>query len=233
MVSFFSEGGCGYYADRITRNHGFTDEKHSFTPAQITRVLAKGYRRFGYDYYRPYCRACRECTPYRVLANAFVLNRSFRRTLKRNADLQVIWDKPQPTQEKFELYVHYQLARHKEKPESAELRRELAFAMMSQMYLNPADSLELTILKDGAVMGFAIFDRTLDSLSAVYSVFDPGQPERSLGTFNILAAIEKSRELGLPYLNLGLYLAGHEKMAYKKNFGPAEVYVGFSWKTLA
>lgn len=53
------------------------------------------------------------------------------------------------------------------------------------------------------------------------------------GTLNILLAIEKTKELNLPFLNLGLYLAGHEKMAYKKKFGPAEVYVGFSWKLLA
>lgn len=233
MTSFFSEGGCGYYPDRITRNHGFTDEKHAFTREQITRVLSKGYRRFGYDYYRPYCRGCRECTPYRVLVDQFTPNRSFRRTLKRNADLRVLWDKPQPTQQKFEMYVRYQLTRHKEMDESPELRRELAMAMVSQMYMNPADTLELTIFKHNTILGYAIFDRTLDSLSAVYSVFEPDEPARSLGTFNILLAIEKTRELGLPYLNLGLYLASHEKMAYKKNFGPAEVYTGFSWKLLS
>lgn len=233
MTSFFSEGGCGYYSDRITRNHGFTDEKHLFTPEQITRVLAKGYRRFGYDYYRPYCRGCRECTPYRVLVNQFRPNRGFRRTMKRNADLEVAWARPQPTQAKFELYVRYQLTRHKDMDESPDVRRELAMAMVSQMYMNPADSIELTILRGGVVLGYAIFDRTLDSLSAVYSVFDPDETVRSLGTLNILLAIEKTKELGLPYLNLGLYLAGHEKMAYKKNFGPAEVYVGFSWKPMA
>ena len=230
MTSFFSEGGCGYYAERTTRNHGFTDEQHAFTPEQITRVLAKGYRRFGYDYYRPYCRGCRECTPYRVLVERFKPNRSFRRTLQRNSDLQVAWGKPQPTQQKFELYVRYQLTRHKDTEESADMRRELAMAMVSQMYMNPAGTLELTVLKGAVVLGYAIFDRTLDSLSAVYSVFDPAESARSLGTFNILCAIEKTRQLRLPYLNLGLYLAGHEKMAYKKNFLPAEVYTGFSWK---
>ncbi len=153
--------------------------------------------------------------------------------MKRNADLEVAWARPQPTQEKFELYVRYQLTRHKDMDESPDVRRELAMAMVSQMYMNPADSIELTILRGGVVLGYAIFDRTLDSLSAVYSVFDPDETVRSLGTLNILLAIEKTKELGLPYLNLGLYLAGHEKMAYKKNFGPAEVYVGFSWKPMA
>ena len=225
-----SEGGCGYYAERITRNHGFTDEGHRFSPEQITRVLAKGYRRFGYDYYRPYCRHCRECTPYRVLVQKFTLTRRFRRTLKRNADLSVEWQKPRPTQEKFELYVRYQLARHKDVPEDQALRKDLAVAMVSQMYLNPDQTLELMIRDSSGLLGFAIFDRTLDSLSAVYSVFEPDERGRSLGTFNILCAIEKARALNLPYLNLGLYLANHEKMSYKHDFQPAEVYSGFSWK---
>jgi arginyl-tRNA--protein-N-Asp/Glu arginylyltransferase len=103
--------------------------------------------------------------------------------------------------------------------------------MIRQMYMNPQSSLELTVSENGRVLAFATFDATDDSLSAVYSVFEPEMPERSLGTLNVLLAIQKVKDLGLQYLNLGLYLEKHPKMSYKANFGPAEVYEGFSWKT--
>lgn len=235
MQAFITQGPCGYYPERITRNHQLSDEHHELTRAQITRILNKGYRRFGGDYYRPYCRGCHECTPYRVLVDSFEPNRSFRRTLKRNAGTSVMWAKPQPTQEKFELYLRYQFGRHKDPGGESELlmRKEFAVAMIRQMYMNPADSLELVVRENGRVLTFATFDVTDDSLSAVYSVFDPEMPERSFGTLNILLGIEKTRELGLPYLNLGLYLEGHKKMAYKARFTPAELYRKYAWKNYA
>jgi arginyl-tRNA--protein-N-Asp/Glu arginylyltransferase len=227
----FTEGQCGYYGERVSRNHCISDDRHELSRFQITRILNKGYRRYGVDYYKPYCRNCRECTPYRVSAVDFKPNRSFKRTLKRNAATQVVWAEPKPTQEKFELYVRYQLNRHKDLGEKSLLtvRKNLAAAMIQQMYMNPKDALELTVSENNAVIAFAVFDVTDDSLSAVYSVFEPGMAERSLGTFNILCGIDKVRELNLPYLNLGLYLAEHEKMAYKANFGPAEIYAKYSW----
>lgn len=235
MQAFITEGPCGYYPERTTRNHQLCDARHELTRAQITRILNKGYRRFGVDYYRPYCRGCQECTPYRVLVNSFTLGRSFRRTLKRNDNAKVMWAAPKPTQEKFELYLRYQFGRHKELEQESELqlRKELAVAMIRQMYMNPADSLELVIRENDRVIGFATFDVTDDSLSAVYSVFDPELAERSLGTLNILLGIQKTRELGLPYLNLGLYLDGHEKMAYKAKFFPAEIYRDYAWRPIA
>lgn len=227
----FTQGQCGYYGERVSRNHCISDDRHELERWQITRLLNKGYRRYGVDYYKPYCHQCSECTPYRVRAADFKPNRAFRRTLKRNAGVSVVWGEPRPTQEKFELYVRYQLGRHKDFGEKSLLavRKSLAAAMIQQMYMNPAGTLELTLSENDAVIAFAIFDVTDDALSAVYSVFEPALAERSLGTFNILCGIDKVRELNLPWLNLGLYLARHEKMAYKANFGPAEIYRNFSW----
>lgn len=227
------EGQCGYYPDRISRNHWISDPQHGFSPRQLTRILNKGYRRFAGEYYRPYCRGCRECTPYRIPVATFNPGRTQRRIRQRNAAVLAEWAAPQATQQKFELYVRYQLARHKDTGASlADMRRELAGSMLRQMYMNPPSTLELVIRENDTLLGFAIFDRTLDSLSAVYSVFEPDQPDRSLGTLNILLAIEKARAEGLPYLNLGLWLAGHSKMAYKQKFFPAEVYRGFRWRPL-
>jgi leucyl-tRNA---protein transferase len=98
------------------------------------------------------------------------------------------------------------------------------------MYMNPSSSLELTVREGGQVLTFATFDVTEDSLSAVYSVFEPDVPHRSLGTLNVLLALKHVQQLRLKYLNLGLFLQDHPKMSYKANYGPAEVYRDFSWR---
>ncbi|HRP69163.1 MAG TPA: arginyltransferase [Turneriella sp.] len=233
MNKDFSESWCGYYPERRARIHSIDDSKHELNQTQVTRLLQKGYRRYAGHYYKNYCRTCHECIPYRVLVDEFKPNRAMRRTFQRNADLTLQWYTPLPTEEKFQLYLKYQLARHKSNEEySRSLRKILLQAMIEQMYTNPIDSIELTIYKEEKVIGFAIFDVLEDSLSAVYSVFDPDYHVRSLGTFNILQSIEKTCALGLPYLNLGLYLEFHEKMNYKSKFTPAEIYINHAWRRL-
>lgn len=169
-----------------------------------------------------------------MIADRFEPNRSFRRVLTRNSGIEVSWAVPKASQEKFELYVRYQLARHKDFGDESVLviRQNLAVAMIRQMYMNPTSSLELTVRENGQVLTFATFDVTEDSLSAVYSVFEPDVSHRSLGTLNILLALQHVQQLGLKFLNLGLFLQDHPKMSYKANYGPAEIYRDFAWRSL-
>ncbi len=225
------DGQCGYYEDRDNRNHWVFEGPEPVSQETLTRLLNKGYRRIGGNYYKPFCRTCHECTPYRIPVALFKPTRSQKRVLHRNENITVEWVNPTATREKFSLYVRYQTARHvKDAPYTQQLKNELLQAMIGQMYTNPASTLELVLRENGRLVGFAIFDRTLDALSAVYSVFDPDLKTRSLGTFNILQAVAKTKAEGLPYLNLGLWLEGHPKMAYKKNFQPAEIYRNFRWR---
>ena len=69
-------------------------------------------------------------------------------------------------------------------------------------------------------------------LSAVYTFFDPDLAGRSLGTLAILSQLRWARELGLPYLYLGYWIAGHPKMDYKRRFRPLEIYDSGDWGRL-
>ncbi|MEQ8695370.1 MAG: arginyltransferase, partial [Bauldia litoralis] len=69
-------------------------------------------------------------------------------------------------------------------------------------------------------------------LSAVYSFFEPGEGGRSLGSLMILKLIERTRELGLPYLYLGYWIGGSQKMAYKWRFRPLEGLGPDGWAQL-
>jgi arginine-tRNA-protein transferase len=66
-------------------------------------------------------------------------------------------------------------------------------------------------------------------LSAIYTVFDPDMPERSLGVLSILQQIEFCRELDLPYLYLGYWIRDCDKMRYKTDYRPVELLVNNRW----
>ena len=66
----------------------------------------------------------------------------------------------------------------------------------------------------------------------VYSFYSPDMPRNSLGTYLILDHIAIAREAGLPYVYLGYWVPGSQKMGYKANFSGLEIYTGGTWKTL-
>ena len=75
----------------------------------------------------------------------------------------------------------------------------------------------------------ALSDVLNDGLSMVYSFFEPGEAERSLGTFMILDHIERARKMGLAYVYLGYWVAGSRKMDYKGRFLPQERLMPSGW----
>ena len=71
-----------------------------------------------------------------------------------------------------------------------------------------------------------------DSLSAVYSFFDPAEDRRSLGIFMVLWLVRQAREEGLPYVYLGYWIADSRKMSYKSRFRPIEGLAHDGWKEI-
>jgi arginine-tRNA-protein transferase len=71
-----------------------------------------------------------------------------------------------------------------------------------------------------------------DGLSMVYSFFDPDMERDSPGTFIVLDHVELARELRLPYVYLGYWVPGSEKMGYKARFDALEVYRAGAWRPI-
>ena len=84
----------------------------------------------------------------------------------------------------------------------------------------------------GGLVGVAVADLLDDGLSAIYTFYDPELGDRGLGTFAVLWQIEQTRELGLDYLYLGYWIKQCQKMAYKIQFRPLELYVNGNWVEL-
>ena len=99
--------------------------------------------------------------------------------------------------------------------------------------LNPwGETLFVEARLAGRVIAVAVTDATSDGLSAVYTFFDPDQPDRGLGRYCILQQIELCLSISIPYLYLGYWVDGCQKMQYKTDFLPQEHFDGQQWITV-
>lgn len=132
------------------------------------------------------------------------------------------------TQQKEAMYLEYQYIQHFLKPVGYRKDRvfdkeQMLMTMYEQMYNNVHNSLEMELHLGDKLMGFAIFDIAVQSVSAVYSVYDTSEKRRSLGKTIILKSIEWAQKNKFKYYYLGYYIPGHRKMDYKAQFKPAEI----------
>jgi arginine-tRNA-protein transferase len=96
---------------------------------------------------------------------------------------------------------------------------------------NPFPTEEWSYWIGDKLVGVGYVDVLADGLSAIYFFHDPHEARRSLGTLNILHAIESARQRGLPYVYLGYYVEGCRSLAYKARFKPSEIFTGTTWDT--
>ena len=85
----------------------------------------------------------------------------------------------------------------------------------------------------GDLVGCALVDLMADGLSMVYSFYDPEMARRSLGRFMILDHIRQARLIAVPFVYLGYWVRGSEKMDYKARFSPIELLRPDGWTRAA
>ena len=67
----------------------------------------------------------------------------------------------------------------------------------------------------------------------IYSFYDPSHEARAgLGNFIILDHIRRADADRLPYVYLGYWVPGSQKMGYKAKFSGLEVYLGGTWQKM-
>ena len=86
--------------------------------------------------------------------------------------------------------------------------------------------------EQGRLRMVSLVDRLHDGLSSVYTFYDPDPAGASYGTYSVLWQIQRCRELGMPYLYLGYWIAESKKMAYKATFRPIEGLAQGGWRRL-
>jgi leucyl-tRNA---protein transferase len=189
----------------------------SIPAATYHAFMDANFRRSGSIIYQPTCAGCRECQSLRVLTRGFRMSKSQRRCWRRNSDLVVNVQSPEPSDDKFQIYLRYLREWHERDDSSYD-------EFCDFLYRSPVDSLEFEY-RDvaGHLLAIGICDRSPLSLSSVYFYFDPRERKRSLGTFGALWEIQWAAQQNIGYYYLGYFVRGCESMEYKASFYPHEL----------
>ncbi|QPH53833.1 arginyltransferase [Pontivivens ytuae] len=219
---------CPYLAGRVERKL-FTALQGADSQRLNDALSRQGFRRSQNVLYRPSCADCSSCLSARLRVSDFSFSRNQRRVMKRNADLTRNGTSPWATEEQYALFRRYLDHRHADGGMADMDMFEFA-AMIEE---TPVKSRIIEYSDDqGNLLATALTDVLEDGVSMVYSFFEPDAPSRSLGTYLILDHVRIAREAGLPYVYLGYWVPGSDKMAYKARFRPLEIYLGGQWREI-
>ncbi len=192
-------------------------------------MLRGGFRRSHLAAYRPACPGCRACVSVRVCVNAFSPSRSLRRVGARNAGVALTVMPALARPDHYALFRRYLAARHPDGA-MAGMGREGYGALIEESALDTRLAEFRT--SDGSLYGVCVVDVVADGLSAVYSFYEPDRIKDSPGSYMILRLLGEARARALPYLYLGYWIDGCDKMDYKARFRPLEVLGANGWTVL-
>ena len=220
---------CPYLDGRMERKL-FT-ALHGENAAKLNDSLSgQGFRRSQNVLYRPSCSDCAACLSARISVDEFRPSKSQKRTLRRNANVTRRATSPWATEDQYDLFRRYLDSRHADGGmadmdvfEFAAMIEETPIRSRVIEYADP-DTREL--------LGVCLTDVLGDGVSMVYSFYTPDRPSDGLGNYIILDHVDIARAAGLPYVYLGYWVPGSQKMGYKAKFSGLEVYMGGEWRKM-
>ncbi|WP_299296305.1 arginyltransferase [uncultured Tateyamaria sp.] len=221
---------CPYLDGRMERKL-FTALQGENAEKLNDSLSQQGFRRSQNVLYRPSCADCSACLSARIDVSAFAPTKSQRRTAKRNADLERRATSPWATEDQYDLFRTYLDSRHAD----GGMADMDVFEFAAMIEETPIRSRVIEYTQRGAgraLTGVSLTDVLTDGLSMVYSFYTPDAPRRSLGTYMILDHIRIAQEANLPYVYLGYWVPGSQKMGYKSKFAGLEVYLGGRWQKM-
>lgn len=187
-------------------------------------LLKIGFRRSGNQIYRPHCKQCIACESLRIDVNEFKASKSQKRVLSKNKDITIKFSSEDKV-EYYDLYQKYVDGKHFNGAMYPATSDQYTGFILSDWA--SAKFIELWLNKE--LVGVAVTDVLPDSMSALYTFYDPQLEERSLGTFSVLKQIEWTQQSKRTFLYLGYQIDDCQKMNYKTRFKPYQRLKNGQW----
>lgn len=213
------------YLNAQTAHSALLADEVRLTPSLYNELLQYGFRRSGNQVYKPHCPSCQACLPCRVKVADFRADRNQKRCLQRNQNTQSLIKPIRFDQQQADLYQRYSRVRHNDQDTAQDSSDYLDFF---QSEWCKTWAVEFYIRNRLAAV--AIVDVMPQSLSAVYTFFDPEHAYYSLGTYAVLWQIEQAKLLNLEYVYLGYWIQDCRKMQYKNRFKPLQILHHQHWQ---
>jgi arginyl-tRNA--protein-N-Asp/Glu arginylyltransferase len=220
---------CPYLDGRMERKL-FTALQGENAEKLNNSLSAQGFRRSQNVLYRPSCAECSSCLSARIDVSRFKPSKSQRRAINRNKGLTRRATSPWATEDQYDLFRSYLESRHSD----GGMADMDVFEFAAMIEETPIRSrvIEYSDAETGDLTGVCLTDVLGDGVSMVYSFYTPDRPRDGLGTYIILDHIEMARNAGLPYVYLGYWVPGSQKMGYKAKFSGLEVFIGGAWQPM-
>lgn len=196
------------------------------TRGQADERLAQGHRRTGEFVYQTNCPDCVACEPIRLDCQNFSFSRGNRRSLKRgDSRFRMEIGPLQSDPQRIRLFNKHRRLRGLAKKDTDIDVEEYVWGFVRSCF----ESFEISYWQDDSLVCLAVCDLGSNSMSAVYTFFDPDLSSEGLGTYSILKQVEYCQANELQFLYLGYYVAGSKHMQYKSRFTPHERLIGGQW----
>ena len=215
---------CSYLPGRQAMDL-FVDPYAPIDAARYSQLISRGFRRSGKFFYRPHCPACDACIPLRIPVQQFQRRRIHKRIIKHNHNVNAKIVARGFLEEHYQLYRRYITTRHRgggmDKPDVDSYISFLCDSCVETAFIE--------FRLEGVLIAVAVTDWLDHGLSSVYTFFDPNLPQHSLGVYCILWQIAEAKRRNLPFVYLGYWIKHSNKMNYKMQYQPAEIFRNDRW----
>ena len=192
-------------------------------------LALNGFRRVENWMYRPVCDNCSACKSYRVIIDKFELTKSLKRINKKLSEVSYKLVENKATHEHYDLFKKYQLKRHSG-GSMADMDED---DFISMIETSPIQTLLMEFRdKLNKLIGVILLDVNNNTLSAVYSFFEPNLKKIGIGNFMISQCLIYGKKNKYKYLYLGYYISQISSMAYKIRFRPGQILDNNEWENL-
>ena len=214
------------YIDKMDAQSLVVTPYKSINQSIFQDLIEKGFRRSGQYIYKPNCKSCTACIPIRLPVQKFLFSKTQKRIYKKHGYFKVREAPLAFKQKHFDLYLKYQNKRHSyinnDQNSLDDYNDFLIKSNVKSKFIEFWDGDSLKIV--------SIVDIVSDGISAVYTFYDPDDEKVSYGTYSIIWLINWCKAQQLKYLYLGYWIGECDKMKYKTNFKPYELYIKGYWQ---